>query len=61
MYKKPVGYVVEIDWSQTDKDYVFVEGAKSRKEAVDYIIDRGCNCPRINAVRTIDRAYKIGA
>ena len=54
-----VGYLVEIDWSQTDKDHVAVLGAKSKKEAADYVRDRGCNCPRITGTYPINHVYKI--
>jgi len=56
-----IGYMVEIDWSQTDRDYVIVLGAKSRQEAADYVRERGCNCPRIYGMHPIKKVYNTKA
>lgn len=54
-----VGYMVRINWSQTDQDTVFVEGAKSQQEAIDRV-RKGCNCPRIYGDGAVDYIYKMG-
>jgi len=35
-----IGYMVEIDWSQTDRDYVIVLGAKSISTMYPIIISK---------------------
>ena len=40
------GYVVMIDWSQTDQTYVFVKNAQTKEEAIKYV-QSSCNCSRI--------------
>lgn len=53
-----VGFIVQIDWSQTDKTYVFVEGAKTREQAKE-LVKKSCNCPRIYVDREIERIIKV--
>jgi len=52
------GFIVEIDFSQTDKSYVFVEGAKTREKAVEAVKER-TSCPRVYAWHRIDAVFKI--
>ena len=52
------GHVVEIAWSQTDIDKVFVKGSKTMEEAIAFVSDR-CNCPRVWPVGTITKSYDI--
>lgn len=53
-----VGFIVQIDWSQTDKTYVFVEGATTREQAKE-LVKKSCNCPRIYVAHEIDKIIKV--
>ncbi len=53
------GFVVEIAWSQTDKSYVFVQGAKTSEEAIKAVRDSGCNCPRLYRSGRVDRVLNL--
>lgn len=48
------GYLVKIDFSQTDQTYVFVQGADSKEEAVQAVKDQ-TNCPRVYYDGPVDR------
>ena len=52
------GYIVIIDWSQTDQTRVFVEDAKSLEEAIETVKRSGCNCPRLYGGGEVDRVIK---
>ena len=52
------GFIVCIDWSQTDKDYVFVKGSVTPDEAVA-AVRKDCNCPRIYINGHIDSMMEI--
>ncbi len=53
-----LGFIVRIDWSQTDADYVFVQGSVTKEEAVA-AVKKTCNCPRIYANGHIDMVMEI--
>ena len=53
-----IGFIVKIDWSQTDQDYVFVKGSVTREEAVA-AVRKNCNCPRIACNGHIDSMMEI--
>lgn len=53
------GYLVRIDWSQSEHDTVFVPGAISVEEAIQAVRDSGCNCPRLYGDGKVDRVIRI--
>lgn len=58
MLEKIEGYVVEIDFSQTDKTYVFVKGAKTREEAAE-AVKKTTNCPRVYGWYAINSVLEV--
>ncbi len=55
---KVAGFVVEICWSQSDIDHVFVEGAESREQAIK-LVKKSCNCPRVHSSVAINRIMRV--
>jgi hypothetical protein len=58
MIKEIKGYLVRIDWSQTDQDTVCVIGAKTQEEAIE-AVKKTNNCPRIYRDGSVNRIIDL--